>query len=106
MTEGRNVARADVLIELAEDLVTRDPAVADLDLDRFRSDLAGDAALAAFRADFQETRYHEIGRFPTLILRGPADPSIMIVGYRPYEILCRAIHELAPELVPPTEVEA
>ena len=85
MTECRNVARREVLVELAEELASDSPDV--LDVQRFRRDLDGEAAREAFKDDLKEARFREIGRFPTLTFRRPGGRGVIITGFRPYEHL-------------------
>lgn len=73
-------------------------------LDAFTSALDHDA-VEAFRDDLKVVRYHGVGRFPALVLRragssasGSATSSIILVGYRPYEVLIEALHHVAPEI--------
>ncbi|HEU4753359.1 MAG TPA: DsbA family protein [Armatimonadota bacterium] len=89
MLERRNIARREVLLELAEELRGA------LDPERFLLDLDAEETLEAFRSDLRETRYREIGRFPTLIVRRPGGRAALLVGYRPYEALAEALEHLA-----------
>lgn len=97
MVGGRNVARPEVILQIAEGLAEDEPEL--LDVSRFRADFTGQAALAALREDIKETRYLEIGRFPALMVRGPAQ-SIVMVGYRPYPQLVQALDHVAPGIAP------
>jgi predicted DsbA family dithiol-disulfide isomerase len=96
MRERRNIARPEVLLELAEELA----AVRSLgfEAERFRSDFASEAAQEAFRDDLKETRYREIGRFPTLVFRAPRGSGVLLAGYRPYAALRAALLHVAPGL--------
>lgn len=91
MREGRNIARHEVLAEAAQRVEAEHPAR--FDRGRFLADLGSPAALDALREDLMQARYHDIGRFPTLILRSEGRPSLMLVGYRPYEVLRAAMEE-------------
>lgn len=88
MTEGRNIARKEVLIALAAE----EPGL--LDVEQFTTDLAEEKALTAFRADLQETAYREIRRFPTLVFRKENGEGVVMAGYRPYAALLKAFEEL------------
>lgn len=92
MLERRNIADRDVLLELAAEI--------GLQSDRFAADLNDSQVLQAFREDLKEMRYYGIGRFPTLVLRVPSGRSLLMVGYRPYNVLRDAIAEIAPDLEP------
>ena len=98
LTERRNVARRDVLLALAEEVAVAHPAV--LDAGRLAADLDGEAARTAFRADLQEARYLGITRFPALTLRraGEDGRALLLVGWRPYDALLRAVRAVAPEV--------
>lgn len=98
MLERRNIARQDVLLALAAPPAAGVPATSALDVARFTSDLDGAAALDAFREDVKTAHYRGIGRFPTLILRHVGGRAVIIVGYRPYAVLCEALAAVAPEL--------
>ncbi|MEO3435057.1 DsbA family protein [Inquilinus sp. CAU 1745] len=95
MTGRQNIARRSVLLDIASG-----EAAGGLDVARFEADLDGGAARKAFHEDLKEARYLEIGRFPTLILRGPGGGRRVLTGWRPYDALEAAILALAPELGP------
>jgi putative protein-disulfide isomerase len=94
MLERRNVARREVLLELFDELAGAAPG------GRFRRDLAGEEALAAFREDLKDAGYRNIGRFPALVLRGAGGRAVLVVGYRPYPVLREALAAVAPGLAP------
>lgn len=96
MTQRRNIARPEVLLELADEVAAGAPDR--LDAVRLRRDLDGQAAREALREDIKEARYRGIGRFPTLTLCLRGGTGIVLVGYRPYEALLSALARIAPEL--------
>jgi putative protein-disulfide isomerase len=96
MVKGRNIAKRDVLLEAAEELSKASPHL--LDPDKFKKDLLSEAGVNSFRDDLQKVRYHGIGRFPTLTMRRPQQAGVIIIGYRPYKVLCDALMHIAPEL--------
>lgn len=100
MLGRRNVGETEVLFDLAHEVGEQAPAV--FDASRFAADFNGPAAAAAFRADLQETRYLGIGRFPALTLCRAAEegPTLLLVGYRPYDVLRRALQHLSPGIKP------
>jgi predicted DsbA family dithiol-disulfide isomerase len=98
MTERRNIARREVLLELADEVAVAAPDR--MDAGRLRHDLEAAPARDALREDIKEARYRGIGRFPTLTMRHGRGAGIMIVGYRPYETLLAAVARIAPELTP------
>jgi len=99
MTQRRNIARREVLLELADEVAAAAPSL--LDAERLRRDLDDGAVREALREDIKEARYRCIGRFPTLTLRHHSGTGVVLVGYRPYEALRSALTQLAPELAPP-----
>jgi len=88
MTRRLNIARRDVLLTLGRELAAAGSCSFDADV--FATELGRDAALEAFRADLQRTRFLGIGRFPTFIVHG-ASSSRIAVGYRPVEVMDRII---------------
>lgn len=99
MLERRNVARPEVLVAIAKELAAAESTV-EWDAERFCHDLDGDAPREAFREDLRDASYREIGRSPTLILRGAEGRATMVVGYRPYPALLEAVRYLVPGLAP------
>lgn len=86
MTRRLNVARREVLLQLARELAASAPGL--LDTERLERDLDSEAALDAMREDLRECRYRGIGRFPTLTAeRLDTGRGVILVGYRPYEVL-------------------
>ena len=96
MTQRRNIARREVLVEVADEVAAAAPD--DMDAVCLRRDLDGQAARDALREDIKEARYRGIGRFPTLTMRHPGGAGVIIVGYRPYEVLRAALVRVAPDL--------
>jgi predicted DsbA family dithiol-disulfide isomerase len=101
MLVGKNIAKQDVLFEIADRLVNKYPTI--LDLHQFTSDLTNDNGLEAFRVDWQEAQNRNITRTPTLILRSANKPAIMLTGYRPYPVLLEAIKQVSPDIEPTIE---
>lgn len=91
----RNIARRDVLLELARQLAHAHPAL--LDADRFAHEMQGEEAVAALRGDMRLAEHRNIGRFPTLTLRIAGGTGRMIVGYRPYDVICEHLEALLGE---------
>jgi predicted DsbA family dithiol-disulfide isomerase len=100
MGSRRNIARAEVLLALAEELADDRSRGLGFDVERFRDDLVGPEVRDAFQEDLREVRYRGIDRFPTLVLRAGDEPEIALAGYRPYEILREALARVAPDLRP------
>lgn len=85
MERGVNIAREDALLRIARGL-----EVDDFDIDTFVKDWKAGNGKEPFRADLSKTRFHAIGRFPTLTFQGTSGKGIMLIGYRPYEVLKEA----------------
>jgi putative protein-disulfide isomerase len=98
MLEGKNIAKQDVLKQVAERLVNDYPGI--INLNQFLGDLINDNGLEAFRIDWQESQNKNISRTPTLIMRSGNKPAIMLTGYRPYPVLLEAIKQVAPSVEP------
>jgi len=96
MLQGQNIAKQEVLVQVAEKLSTDYHGV--IDVHRFTTDLTSDHGLEAFRGDWQESQNRNISRTPTLIMRTNNKPAIILTGYRPYEVLVQAIEQVAPGL--------
>jgi predicted DsbA family dithiol-disulfide isomerase len=95
MLKRRNIARRDVHLAVAEELNSAYPS---FDLDRFASDLQGPEVLGSFRESIKDARYHNINRFPTLIVRPAVGRAAILVGYRPYGALQSVLTTLVPSL--------
>jgi predicted DsbA family dithiol-disulfide isomerase len=95
MLHGFNIAKEEILINIAEDLEKQLPI---FNSNAFKKDLKGDNGIEAFRKDLHELRYYEINRFPTLILRHANQPSVMIQGHRPYIVIIDALKTISPNL--------
>jgi putative protein-disulfide isomerase len=98
MLERRNIARQDVLLAIAQEMAGDSTSDNSLDLDRFHADLVAPETMDAFRQNLRDAAYYGIGRFPTLILHRFDGPGLMLVGYRPYDLLLAALEHLAPDL--------
>lgn len=96
MLEGKNIAKQQVLIEVAEKLANDFKGL--LNLNQFANDLTNDNGLEAFRLDWQESQNRNISRTPTLIIRCGNKPAIMLTGYRPYPVLLQAVKHVAPDI--------
>ena len=92
MLERKNVARVEVLADLAKEVSQRFPEI--FDYSRFITDFNSESARQAFRHDMAKTRYHEIGRFPSITMTEPAGKSLIITGYRTYEVLMDALRAI------------
>ncbi|OKL40491.1 DsbA family oxidoreductase [Pontibacter flavimaris] len=99
MLHGQNIAEWQVLRQTGKELAQEHPEI--LDAAKFEEDLSGREARKAFEEDLLRVRLHNISRFPTFTMRlAGATAGVMIVGYRPYEALEKALKQVAPELEP------
>lgn len=94
MLEMRNIARREVLLELAGEL--EDDTPGGFERAAFERAMRDGSALDAFRADLLATAEHGIGRFPALGFARPNAPNVLLVGYRPYDALVDALERAAP----------
>ena len=95
MLEGRNIARRDVLLWLTKEVVGLG-----LDLQQFQQDLDNQEVLNSFREDLKDGRYRGVTRFPALILRPITGRAVLLVGYRPYQELRKALAHVSPQCHP------
>jgi predicted DsbA family dithiol-disulfide isomerase len=103
MCERRNIARRDVLIDVACGFTEERPGL--IDVERFEGDLEGSEAREAFVEDIKQARYFGIGRFPALTLRRPGGMGVVLIGYRPYEALVDGLRRLVPDAQPSRRAE-
>ena len=98
MLHEKNIAKQEVLLQVAEDLQSTHPGL--FDLNSFARDLSNDAGIEAFRPDWQEAQNRNITRTPTLIMRSAGAAAVILTGYRPYKILLEALKQVAPLIQP------
>jgi predicted DsbA family dithiol-disulfide isomerase len=91
MMRGENISKEEVLLNLAEKLAAVD---SDFKIEKFKEDIRSDVAMEALRKDLQEVQYHQINRFPSLVIRNKNNKGVLISGYRPYSILLDPIREM------------
>jgi putative protein-disulfide isomerase len=97
MLNAQNISKHSVLLEIAQTLSVDGV----LDFEKFKSDLTQHKGSEAFKKDLQEIRFHKIGRFPSLVLRNvKTGRAVIIVGYRPYQVLIDALKAVAPAIEP------
>jgi len=92
MLHSRNISRQEVLVETAQQLAGE---IKDFDLDKFEQDLVNGTGLEAFRTDLHAVQIQNIERFPALLFRRNGHRSVMLTGYKPYEILLEAFQQVA-----------
>lgn len=89
MLHGKNIAKKEVLLKVADDIAKESPDL--LDITRFKKDFKNGSGLEAFRSDLQQTTYHRINRFPSLLIRKHDQPAMLLSGYIPYEVLANSV---------------
>lgn len=87
--DRRDISRADVLIDLAEDV--------GLDAERFAVDFDSDEARAAFERDRQFVRRNRVRSFPTFRVTADGEER-WIEGYQSVSAVENAIEQVAPDL--------
>lgn len=91
MMRGENISKREVILSMAEKLAGHDRKFS---FEKFQYDLQNDVVLEIFQKDLQEVKYHNINRFPSLVIKNWENRAIIISGYRPYSILIDAIKRL------------
>lgn len=93
MVHGKNIAKKQVLMEVAENLSAENPGL--LDVSAFELELASNEVINAFRKDMQEADYRGITRYPTLLISTPGkNEQLMLTGNRPYTALRASIQSV------------
>lgn len=95
MINGENIAKEEVLINIAERL-SSEPQY-DFSAEIFRDQLKEDNALEAFRDDLREIQYQQVKRFPTFIIKKGQQGKIL-TGFRPYESFKETMLEVMPDI--------
>jgi putative protein-disulfide isomerase len=90
MTQKRNISKKEVILEIAAEASKYKL----MDIEKFKVDFAGNKGIAGLREDLQKVKYNAIGRFPTITMLVNNGKGLMIVGYRPYEVMAEAFEEL------------
>jgi len=91
MTEKKNIAKWDIIIELAKEAGKRYNF---FDFNLFQSKLESSEVLNLLRTDLQKAKLNDIGRFPTLTMSKADGMGLIITGYRPYSVLTEAFKQL------------
>ena len=94
MEEGNNIARRDVLFNVATAFSTREPAFS---LSQFTKDFNEGRGAAALRADLDAVHADRITRFPSLLVRAHGS-ALLIPGCNDYSTIMDAISRLVPDL--------
>jgi predicted DsbA family dithiol-disulfide isomerase len=89
MEDGLNISKSEHLLSIAQKLNANG-----FDFEQFRDDWELGHGKEPFRNDLQKTKFHSIGRFPTLTMQNDKGKGIILVGYRPYETLKQAFEHV------------
>lgn len=89
MTRLMNISKDSVLLELAKELSVEMNDV--FDLKKFEKDWATGRAKTSLDRDRQQAMLNKIGRYPTITITNDTGKGIMMVGYRPYEVLLEGL---------------
>ncbi|RRN77043.1 hypothetical protein EIM50_21600 [Pseudoxanthomonas sp. SGD-10] len=95
MTKGLNIAKPEVLVSVAKRIAEDKPEI--FDLNHFLKNYNNFQSREAFKADLQQVRFHNIGRFPTIVMKPVQGRSIIMTGYRDYEVLIEALEHVIEE---------
>lgn len=86
MTQRRNIAKREVLLEVAATVSANYSGL--LDLPQFEAQLTEPATVEAFRKDLQERQVNNIKRLPSLMISNPAaNKRVLLTGMRPLDDL-------------------
>ncbi|TPL75232.1 DsbA family protein [Mesorhizobium sp. B2-3-13] len=96
MVEGRNIAKEEVLADIAHELAKARPDL--LEPKRLELDATGAEARAALEEDVREARFRGVGRFPCLSLSRPGADRAWIVGWLPWDELLARLLAYAPDV--------
>jgi putative protein-disulfide isomerase len=97
MLRRRNIARIEVLHQIALEAAGDLPPHLPFDPARFWEDFHGTQARDAFCQDLREARDRGISRFPALAIRQPDGRELVCVGYRPYSALQSLLRRCLPK---------
>ena len=109
MIRGENIAKENVLIDIADRLSNEDNS--NFSSLIFRQQLKEENEMEAFRKDLQEVQSQQVKRFSTFIVKRNQQ-GIILTGFRPYENLHEALLQVSPGIeknnavIDPAEYEA
>lgn len=89
MIEGRNIAKTEVIFELARHAEEKYKI---LNYTTFITDWGSKELKKLIKEDFQRAKLMDVGRFPTLIIQSTDGTGVILVGYRPYPVLMEAFN--------------
>ncbi|SFW77116.1 DsbA family protein [Chitinophaga sancti] len=93
MVKGKNIAKKEVLLDLAAALETGLPG--SFSADSFDIQLGCKATVDAFRSDLQEVSYRRIERFPSLLLTARrTGQALLLTGNRPIDEVMKGMEKV------------
>lgn len=95
--ETRQANRAEVLVELANDV--------GLDIPRYMSSMSDGSAEQAFKSDLNIMHKYSIRGFPSYLLKNDEGKEVVIRGYQTYDDFMAAISMLSKDVVTPTKID-
>lgn len=96
MTQKQNIARKEIILTVAREV---EKSYHILNYEKFEIDFENNSGVSLFKTDLQKAKLADIGRFPTITMRrSKTDKGIIIVGYRPYQVLEEAFKQLTGAL--------
>lgn len=87
--EKQNIAKEEVLIEIAE-------SIYNLDTNEFIKDLHSEGAVKAFQCDLKTTKEMDVAYFPTIVVFNDNvdDEGLMVTGLYDYDIYVKVLEEM------------
>lgn len=104
MLNRGNVARREVLFDIALDLSKENKEI--MNVDSFIMDFKSGKGTIEFKKDLQEVQYKKIQRFPSLVIKRANSQPTILIGYNTYDGLLNAIGPgFVQSLVPTDQME-
>lgn len=92
MTQRKNIAHKEIILELAEELEKVSP---NFDSSRFARDFTTGKGVPALKEDLQKTKLNDIVRFPAIIMKKVnQNKQLIVVGYKSFPVLEDALRQL------------
>lgn len=92
MLYGKDITKADVLLEIAHDLA-KDKSLA-FNEKLFKQHLLGNEGMDAFRKDLQQVKYRGVKRFPSLLIKNSAGNARLMTGYQTFETISPVLDDM------------
>lgn len=92
MLHAKNIAKPDVLLEIAD--VLKADKNFEFDTKLFKQHLFGNEGREAFKKDLQEVKYRGINRFPAVVIKNQSGKAKLLTGYNAYETVAEILNGL------------